>query len=59
MKRNCENCGDLFNEADMIAAPTCQWICSSCFAEDPEAYGFDFDAIGDAYSAGAGDVEHG
>lgn len=31
----------------MIAAPTCQWICTSCFAEDPEAYGFDFDLDGE------------
>ena len=47
MKRKCENCGDRCNEEDMIAAPTCEWICTSCFAEDPEAYGFDFDIDGE------------
>jgi hypothetical protein len=46
-KRKCENCGDVCNEADMIAAPTCQWICPACFAEDPEAYGFDIELDGD------------
>lgn len=43
MKRKCENCGDLCDEDAMIAAPTREWICTSCFAEDPDAYGFDLD----------------
>lgn len=39
----CENCGDKLPEHIMIASPIGKWICPSCFAEDPEAYGFDFD----------------
>lgn len=31
----------------MIAAPTGQWICTVCFGEDPDAYGFDLDLDGD------------
>lgn len=47
MKRKCENCGERCNQDDMIAAPTCQWICVECFAEDPDAYGFDLELDGD------------
>lgn len=47
MKRNCENCGDKCKEEEMIATPSCQWICTSCFGEDPAAYGFDIELDGD------------
>lgn len=46
-KRTCENCEQKCDADTMIAAPTCQWICPECFAEDPEAYGFDVELDGD------------
>lgn len=49
MKQTCENCGDQKEEMDMIATPQCKWICPPCFAEDPEAHGFDFDLDGDEF----------
>jgi hypothetical protein len=46
-KQKCENCGESCNRDDMIATPECEWICTSCFAEDPEFYGFDIELDGD------------
>lgn len=43
MKQECENCGDKHDERLMISTPDCKWICMSCFAEDPDSYGFDID----------------
>lgn len=46
-RQRCENCGDRCNRDEMVATPDCEWICTHCFAEDPEAYGFDIDLDGD------------
>jgi len=46
-KQKCENSGDSCNPHDMIATPDCEWICSSCFAEDPKFYGYGLELDGD------------
>lgn len=47
MKRKCDNCGERCNEDEMVVAPSGDWLCCACFAEAPEAYGFDLDLDGD------------
>lgn len=46
IKQSCEKCGDQCNQEEMVATPGCEWICTYCFAEAPEAYGFDVDMDG-------------
>lgn len=47
MTRTCDNCGERCDADSMVATPECQWVCPPCFAEDPEAYGFDIELDGD------------